>query len=231
MANSQADVIVVGAGNAAFCAALAAQEQGASVLMLEAAPEEESGGNSRFTAGSVRVAYNGVDDIKALVPDLTDQEIATTDFGTYTREQFFDDMARVTQNRADPDLVELLVTRSFDTFRWMRDKGVRFIPIYGRQAFKIEGKFKFWGGLTVEAVGGGPGLAQRHVFYDRVILAIAGAGIQRRNGCRPEIVGDIACPMADRLDAQIHGAIDLAQPSAAVALAAKLNNVQKSLRG
>ena len=153
-----ADVIVVGGGNAAFCAALAAQEQGASVLMLEAAPEDESGGNSRFTAGSMRVVYNGVDDIKALVPDLTAQEIADTDFGTYTAEQFFDDMARVTQNRADPDLVELLVTKSFDTFCWMRDKGVRFIPIYGRQAFKIDGKFKFWGGLTVEAVGGGPGL-------------------------------------------------------------------------
>ncbi|MCL6645349.1 MAG: FAD-dependent tricarballylate dehydrogenase TcuA [Dehalococcoidia bacterium] len=152
------DVIVVGAGNAAFSAALAAQEQGARVLMLEAAPEEEAGGNSRFTAGSVRVVYNGVEDIKALVPDLTEQEIATTDFGTYTAEQFFDDMARVTQNRADPDLVELLVTRSFDTFLWMRQKGVRFIPIYGRQAFKIEGRFKFWGGLTVEAVGGGPGL-------------------------------------------------------------------------
>jgi tricarballylate dehydrogenase len=155
---SEYDVIVVGAGNAAFCAALAAQEQGASVLMLEAAPEEESGGNSRFTAGSIRVVYNGVDDIRALVPDLTEAEIATTDFGTYTQDQFFDDMARVTQNRADPDLVELMVTRSFDTLLWMRDKGVRFIPIYGRQAFKIEGKFKFWGGLTVEAVGGGPGL-------------------------------------------------------------------------
>jgi tricarballylate dehydrogenase len=152
------DVIVVGAGNAAFCAALAAREQGASVRMLEAAPEDESGGNSRFTAGSMRVVYSGVDDIKALVPDLSEQEIATTDFGTYTQDQFFDDMARVTQHRADPDLVELLVTRSFDTLRWMRDKGVRFIPIYGRQAFKIEGKFKFWGGLTVEAVGGGPGL-------------------------------------------------------------------------
>src|SRR5712671_3549115 len=158
MARSEADVIVVGGGNAAFCTALAAQEQGASVLMLEAAPEDESGGNSRFTAGSVRVVYNGVDDIRTLVPDLTEQEVATTDFGTYTKEQFFDDMARVTQNRADPDLVELLVTRSFDTFCWMRDKGVRFIPIYGRQAFKIDGKFKFWGGLTVEAVGGGPGL-------------------------------------------------------------------------
>src|SRR5712671_7686576 len=124
------DVIVVGGGNAAFCASLAAREAGASVLMLEAAPEEESGGNSRFTAGSIRVVYNGVEDIKALVPDLTDAEIATTDFGTYTQEQFFDDMARVTQHRADPDLVELMVTRSFETMCWMRDKGVRFIPIY-----------------------------------------------------------------------------------------------------
>jgi tricarballylate dehydrogenase len=152
------DVIVVGAGNAAFCSALAAQEQGASVLVVEAAPEDEAGGNSRFTAGSIRVVYNGVDDIKTLVPDLTEAEIATTDFGTYTADQFFDDMARVTQHRADPDLVELLVTKSFSTMCWMRDKGVRFIPIYGRQAFKIDGKFKFWGGLTVEAVGGGPGL-------------------------------------------------------------------------
>ena len=152
------DVIVVGAGNAAFCAALAAREQGATVLILEAAPEDESGGNSRFTAGSMRVVYNGVEDIKTLVPDLTEEEIATSDFGTYTQEKFFDDIAHVTQDRADPDLVELLVTRSFDTLNWMRGKGVRFIPIYGRQAFKIDGKFKFWGGLTLDAVGGGPGL-------------------------------------------------------------------------
>ncbi len=158
MPDDKADVIVVGAGNAAFCAALAAAEQGASVLMLEAAPEDEAGGNSRFTAGAMRVVYNGVDDIRALVPDLTDAEVATTDFGTYTEEQFFDDMARITQYRANPDLVELLVTKSLETLLWMRDKGVRFIPIYGRQAFKIDGKFKFWGGLTVESVGGGPGL-------------------------------------------------------------------------
>ena len=65
------DVIVVGGGNAAFCAALAAQEQGAKVVVLEAAPEDEAGGNSRFTAGSIRVVYNGVDDIKTLIPDLT----------------------------------------------------------------------------------------------------------------------------------------------------------------
>ena len=96
MPDQAADVIVVGAGNAAFCAALAAEEAGAKVLMLEAAPEEESGGNSRFTAGSIRVVYNGVEDIKTLVPDLTPAEIESTDFGTYTAGQFFDDMARVT---------------------------------------------------------------------------------------------------------------------------------------
>jgi tricarballylate dehydrogenase len=157
-AMAEYDVIVVGGGNAAFCAALAAQEQGAKVVVLEAAPEDEAGGNSRFTAGSIRVVYNGVDDIKTLIPDLTPKEIEETDFGTYTADQFFDDMARVTQNRANPDLVELLVTKSFDTLNWMREKGVRFIPIYGRQAFKIDGKFKFWGGLTIESVGGGPGL-------------------------------------------------------------------------
>src|ERR1700681_2986157 len=138
MPNQNADVIVVGAGNAAFCAALAAQEQGAKVVMLEAPPQDESGGNSRFTAGSIRVVYNGVDDIRALVPDLTDEEVRTTDVGTYTQAQFFDHMARVTQDRADPDLVELLVTRSFETLKWMTTKGIRLIPIYGRQAFKIE---------------------------------------------------------------------------------------------
>jgi tricarballylate dehydrogenase len=155
---SEKDVIVVGAGNAALCAALAAHDQGARVLVLERAPAPESGGNSRFTAGAMRFAYDGVDDLKALMPDLTPDEIATTDFGTYNDDQYFDDMFRVTQYRTDPELVELLVRRSKSTMLWMREKGVRFAPIYGRQAFKIDGKFKFWGGLTVETHGGGPGL-------------------------------------------------------------------------
>jgi tricarballylate dehydrogenase len=191
------DVIVVGGGNAAFCAALAAQDEGASVVMLEAAPKDEAGGNSRFTAGSMRIVYNGIDDIRTLIPDLTEQEAATTDFGTYTKDQFFDDMARVTQYRANPDLVELLVMRSFDTACWMRDKGVRFVPIYGRQAFKIDGKFKFWGGLTVESVGGGPGLIEQltqaatrrgiTVRYDTratdlLVEGVAVAGVRVRRG-------------------------------------------------
>jgi tricarballylate dehydrogenase len=155
---SSCDVVVIGAGNAALCAALAAAEHGVSVLVLERAPEEEAGGNSRFTAGAFRCVYDGVDDLRALMPDLTDEEVAMSDFGTYTAEKFFDDMGRVTEYRTDPDLCEILVTRSKATMRWMREKGVRFAPIWGRQAYKIGGRFKFWGGLTVEAWGGGPGL-------------------------------------------------------------------------
>jgi tricarballylate dehydrogenase len=154
------DVVVVGAGNAACCAALAARERGASVLMVEAAPEDQSGGNSRYTAGAVRTVFDGVDDLVRLMPDLTDAERTEVDFGRYTAEQFFDDMARVTNYRADPDLVEILVRESLPTLEWMRSHGVRFQPSYGRQAFKVDGRFRFWGGLAVETWGGGPGLVE-----------------------------------------------------------------------
>jgi tricarballylate dehydrogenase len=153
------DVIVVGGGNAALCAALSAKESAQRVLVLERAPEEESGGNSRFTAGLMRIVYNGPDDLRQLI-DLSEDELARTDFGTYTEEQFFDDMARVTEYRCDPDLTEILVKQSHPTVVWMRQKGVRFTAAWGRQAFNIGGKFKFWGGLTLEAVGGGPGLVE-----------------------------------------------------------------------
>jgi tricarballylate dehydrogenase len=153
------DVIIVGGGNAALCAALSAKENAQRVLVLERAPEEESGGNSRFTAGLMRIVYNGPDDLRQLI-ELSEDELARTDFGTYAEEQFFDDMGRITEYRCDPDLTELLIRNSFPTVKWMRQKGVRFTAAWGRQAFNIGGKFKFWGGLTLEAVGGGPGLVE-----------------------------------------------------------------------
>jgi len=157
---SEYDVVIVGGGNAALCAALSAREAGARTLVLECAPEAERGGNSRFSAGAMRVAYNGVDDLVRLMPDLTEEDKAITDFGAYTEDQFYDDLCRVTQYRTNPKLAETLVSRSFDTMMWMRSNAIRFAPIYGRQAFKVEGRFKFWGGLTVEAWGGGPGLIE-----------------------------------------------------------------------
>jgi tricarballylate dehydrogenase len=157
----ETDVVVVGAGNAALCAALAAREQGAEVLVLERATVLERGGNSAYTAGAFRVAYEGVRDLVRLVPDLSDEEQANNDYGAYSREQFMQDMGRITHYRTDPALAEILVDHSLETLEWMRSNGVRFVPMYQRQAFQTPGGgFRFWGGLTIEVSGGGPGLVQ-----------------------------------------------------------------------
>jgi tricarballylate dehydrogenase len=158
--NEGRHVVVVGGGNAALCAAIAAREAGADVTVLERAPKELRGGNSAFTAGAMRFAYEGQAEILELVDDISESELAVTDFGSYPETAFLDDLARVTDYRTDPELATTLVDNSFPTLKWMHGHGVRFLPIYGRQAFKVDGRFKFWGGLTLETVGGGPGLIQ-----------------------------------------------------------------------
>ena len=159
MSQETYDVVVLGAGNAAFCSALAAQEKGASVVMIEAAPLEEAGGNSRYTAGAIRFAHDGLQDLTTVL-DLNQDEIDNADFGVYTSDQFYDDLFRLTQYRADPDKAEMLVTKSLETVQWMKSRGVKFQPSYGRQAFKVDGKYRFWGGLCVETWGGGEGLIE-----------------------------------------------------------------------
>ena len=154
------DVIVVGGGNAALCAALSAREHGAKVLLLERAPEDQRGGNSSYTGGGFRMVHHGVETVRTVVPDLSEGEIANTDFGEYTEEAYLDDLGRVTQWYCDPDLAETVVRRSTETVQWLHGRGVRFVPRFGRYAFKHEGKFKFFGGTVVEAAGGGRGLVQ-----------------------------------------------------------------------
>lgn len=141
-------VLVVGSGNAALCAAVSAAESGARVHMLERAPEDARGGNSAYTGAAFRVVYDGLEDLRRLVPDLGDEEAARSDFGRYTAEQFFDELIAMSNLRADAELVGTLVDDSLDTLLWMRTHGVRFIPIHGRQSFVVDGKHRFWGGLT-----------------------------------------------------------------------------------
>src|SRR5690606_2035160 len=81
-------------------------------------------------------------------------------FGEYTEANFFDDMARLTKYRTDPDLCEILVRNSREALFWLQKNGIRFMPNYGRQAYRIDGRFKFWGGTTLYAASGGPGLVE-----------------------------------------------------------------------
>ena len=159
--NSQYDVVIVGAGNAALSAAIAAREEGAEVLVLEKAPEYFRGGNTYFTGGIIRCAYEGIEDIKALVPDMSSEEEQSVDVGRYTQGDFYNDLMRVTAGLSDPELAQLLVSQSHPTLLWLRERGVRFVLSFGRQAFKVGDKYRFWGGLVVESVGAGKGLSDQ----------------------------------------------------------------------
>src|SRR3984885_14608467 len=149
------DVLVIGAGNAAANAALSAHEAGASVAMIETAPKEARGGNSAFTGGAFRFKYSSIDELLQLAPDIADLDLTAIDFGSYTEGQYFDDMGRLTEYRCDPELTEVLIGNSFEAGLWLRKHGVRFQPALGRQAFNVDGKFKFWGGLACHILGGG----------------------------------------------------------------------------
>jgi tricarballylate dehydrogenase len=154
----EADVLVIGAGNAALCSAIAAHEAGARVRILEAAPQEERGGNSYFTGGAFRFAYETVDDLRQISATVDEEDLSNIDFGTYTTDQYFDDMYELTQYRTDPELCEVLVRSSFETAKWVAKQGVKLHPGVGRQAFKVNGRFKFWGGLALHISGGGPAM-------------------------------------------------------------------------
>jgi tricarballylate dehydrogenase len=173
-------VVVVGAGNAALCAALAAREAGAEVLVLERAPREERGGNSFFTAGLVRFPYRDLADVEALVPDLGGRGAGTLDVGAYGESAFRGDLERVTDGRTDPTLAGILVGQALPTLRWMRAQGARFALCAGRgrQAFEERGVLRFFGSAPVELAGGGSG----HV--ERLCALCEARGIALRYGAR-----------------------------------------------
>jgi tricarballylate dehydrogenase len=106
------DVLVIGGGNAALCAALMAREAGASVLLLEAAPREWRGGNSQHTR-NLRCMHDAPQDV------LLD---------AYPEEEFWQDLRKVTGGRTDEQLARLVIRASSTCRDWMRRHGVRFQP-------------------------------------------------------------------------------------------------------
>ncbi len=116
------DVIVVGAGNAAFAAALAARQEGTRVLVLEKASQKLRGGNTRFSGGLFRCTYNNVNELMPIVRDYDNP--ATVALDPYTSADYQRDLERVTGGRADPELSALLIAQSHDTVRWVADPGI-----------------------------------------------------------------------------------------------------------
>jgi tricarballylate dehydrogenase len=156
------DVVVIGAGNAAFSAAHAAAERVDSVLVLEKAPREWAGGNSYFTAGAIRTTYGGLEDLRPVLEDLSDEQAARTELSPYKPADFMADMERVTRGRCDRELTSVMVEEAAATVQWLHEKGLRFRLMYDRQSYEVDGKRRFWGGLVLGTIGGGKGLIQQH---------------------------------------------------------------------
>ena len=106
------DVLVAGGGNAALCAAIAAREAGASVLLVEHAPRDFRGGNSRHTR-NFRVMHTA--------PTATLTE-------AYAEDEYWDDLRRVTGGETDEALARLTIRSSGPALAWMEGRGVRFQP-------------------------------------------------------------------------------------------------------
>ena len=151
-------IIVVGSGNAALCAGISAAEQGASVLMLEKADEALAGGNTKYTAGAMRFAYDGIEDLLPLIRDRDDPRLARSDFGGYSEAQFRQDLLGFNGGRPLSAEQDRLIGESLATMQWLGTHGVAFEPIYSRQSFERDGRHVFWGGLTLAARHEGVGL-------------------------------------------------------------------------
>ncbi len=109
------DVLVLGGGNAGLCAAITARQNGASVLILDCAPRDFRGGNSRHTR-NLRYAHPRADGIMS---------------GPYLEDEFWEDLHRVTAGKTDEALARLTIRSSTDLGEWMPRYGVRFQPPLG----------------------------------------------------------------------------------------------------
>src|SRR5216683_2801579 len=113
--NCKFDVLVIGGGNAALCAAISARRAGVSVLVLEGAPKFYRGGNTRHTR-NMRCAHDAATDI------LT---------GPYTEQEFWEDLKRVTGGETDEELARFMIAESKDILDWIVEQGVRWQPSLG----------------------------------------------------------------------------------------------------
>lgn len=156
------DIVIVGTGAAALSSALAAvtaTQPPPRVLLVDKAPEEWAGGNGYFTAAAYRTQHNGLEDLLPLVSNVPKDLEDKIDVPAYTEQNFHDDLQRVTEGRSSKQLGEVLVRESLDVVRWLKEVGgVDWWLSFRRQAYEVEGRWVFWGGLHLTVPDGGKGL-------------------------------------------------------------------------
>jgi tricarballylate dehydrogenase len=155
------DVIVIGAGNAALAASVSARENGAEkVLVLEKAPRAMRGGNTHWSGGVLRFAFDDPQEIAPLLPGVeNDYEDFFGGVSPYPKDRYLADLQRVTSGRTDPELSNILVSNSKDTVFWMNRNGVKMEPAIGVAGVK-RGNVVVWPpGLIVRAAHEGVGLS------------------------------------------------------------------------
>ena len=158
---TEVDVLVAGSGNAGFSAAIAAVQGGARrVLLIDKCSEDWAGGNSYFTAGAYRTVHSGLSDLLPLVNNIDPKLVKRIDLQPYTESDFANDMQRVCMGRSNPELSRILIKDSNSAVKWLARNGVRFQLSFNRQAYEVDGRFKFWGGLHIKTQDGGKGLIE-----------------------------------------------------------------------
>ncbi|KAI0326888.1 FAD/NAD-P-binding domain-containing protein [Cubamyces sp. BRFM 1775] len=168
------DCIVVGSGHAGSCAALSARDAGCErVLVVDKCPPEWVGGNGFFTAGAHRTVHSGVQDLLPIVQNVTPEAAKTIDMDPYTAEDFTGDIMRLGQGQSDPSVVKAVVDGSRDAVQWLAERvKVPFIFSFHRQAYLVNGRQVFWGGLVLSVEDGGKGLIAAHQ------AALGAAGVE-----------------------------------------------------
>ena len=174
------DIIVIGGGSAALEAAIAAKAAGAeSVVMVEKAPRHESGGNAQFSHVGFRFVHEGAEELREFLPDVEEAKFRRMQIPAYTRQNFLDDLSRVTQGRIDPVLADCLVDQSNAAVHWMKDIGVSWEP---EKMTEVDGKLYLPGGHHIHPVGGGPGM------LDQLRSLALKSGVEVRYDSRVRVV-------------------------------------------
>lgn len=120
------DVVVVGGGNTALCAALTAHDHGARVAIIEAAPRSERGGNSRFSGTAWRFVHSGKESLLPLLDSEGLEEADLCSMGPYTAEDFTKDMLDKSGGRHDREEIRIIIEKGYETMKWLAEKGVPF---------------------------------------------------------------------------------------------------------